>query len=80
MLNYIISDNSVTYKTEILRAHSLSGRVGREPIFGSGSWPTDRAQRGPCFMNESQTKLTSIGILSYDHYLLKISTKIGRGR
>ena len=66
MLNYIISDNSVTYKTQILCTYCLSSRVGWETIFGSGSWPTDRAQRGPCFMNESQTKLTSIGILSYD--------------
>ena len=80
MFNYIISDNSVTYKTEILCTHCLSGRVGRELKFGSGSWPTDRAQRGPCLMNESQTKLTSISILLYDHYLLKISTKIGRDR
>ena len=53
MFNYIISDNSVTYKTQILCTHCLSGRVGQELIFGSGSLPTDQTQRDPCFMNES---------------------------
>ena len=33
MFNYIISDKSVTYKTEILSNYLLSGRAGRKNIW-----------------------------------------------
>ena len=86
MFHYIISDRSVTYKTEILCSCWLSGRAGRKKYLARDhdlrtersevfpSWP--RAKHFPHWPHQ----IRSMSILSYDHELMKISTYVGRYR
>ena len=64
MFNYFISDKSVTYKTEILCFSWLSVRSAARSLLNG---------REPNIFQFGLTKLIWTK-LSYDHYLLKIST------